>query len=72
MYPIFCKLSVLSTLMGLLKFFSEKIVQKMLILLKKYIKVFYTHRIHFEMETDHYLLQKFILEEEFGIEEFRS
>jgi hypothetical protein len=64
MFPVFCKLSVLSTLIGLLRFLNEKIGSKMLILLKKYLKVFYTHRIHFEAETDKYLLEKFLPDEE--------
>lgn len=72
MYPLFNKVSILLSLMGLLRFFKEKIWTKLLILLKKYLKVFYTHRIHYRLETDDYLLDTFEAQQATDVNWFRK
>jgi hypothetical protein len=72
MFPIFNKVSIMLTLAGLLRFFKEKIWFKLLVLLKKYLKVFYTHKVHYKKETEEYLTAKFEEEESTDIEWYRQ
>jgi hypothetical protein len=56
MFPTFVKVTILLTLSGNLRFFKDKIWSKLCVLLKKYLRVFHTHRIHFRPETEKYLI----------------
>lgn len=71
MYPTFRKVTILLTLSGNLRFFKAKIWKKLSVLLKKYLRVFHTHRIHFRQETDEYLLNKYDEEEDTEVFWFR-